>query len=98
VPAQRQTNEYSHSAMLPEVRDEDGTLYPACEVDPGEAVGWPRRLTGFSGWVEPDRAEAPVTAPVETAPAEGPAVAKTGRAKAAAPATSTDEKTTEVAV
>lgn len=75
MPAQRQSNTYPHTAHLPEARDEDGTVYPAREVEPGGGVEWPRRLTGFSGWADPGP-EAPAVGP-ESAPAP----AKGGKSK-----------------
>lgn len=50
MPAQRQTNQHSHTAHLCEVRDTDDTLYPAVAVDPGESIDWPHPIAGFTGW------------------------------------------------
>lgn len=66
MPAQRQTNQHSLTACLPEVRDTDGTVYPAVEVAPGESIDWPQPIAGFTGWVsEPGPGTSPVPAPPE---------------------------------
>jgi hypothetical protein len=96
MPAQRQKNSYPHTAMLTEVRDVDGTLFPACDVGPGESVDWPRRLTGFTGWVEPEAEPAATLADSGTetltppAASAGSAKSSRGKAQSAAPAESAE--------
>ncbi len=88
MPAQRQTNTHPHTAHLPEARDEDGTVFAACEVEPGAAIEWPRRLTGFSGWTdpEPEPAEPAEPEPAPTAPARaGKSKSNTGATPADVP-------------
>lgn len=53
MPAQRQVNMHSLTALIPEARDADGTVYPAAAVDPGESIDWPHPIAGFTGWTEP---------------------------------------------
>lgn len=80
MPAlQRQRNPGPSAAQVPEVRTPDGVLFAARDVDPGEEIDFPVRLTGFTGWADAD--PAPTAAPADevkpakkttaTAPAEG---------------------------
>lgn len=93
MPAQRQTNMHSLTALLCEARDTDGTLYPAAAVDPGESIDWPHPIAGFSGWVTPapEGLEAAESDAAEPA-ADAPASAKS-RTKASAKAADTTEAT-----
>lgn len=85
MPVQRQRSIHAHTAHLPEARDEDGTLFPARQVEPGGQVDWPCRLGGFEGWTDPDPAAAD-GAPVEAAAARArkPVPAAQGSEAAAA--------------
>jgi hypothetical protein len=95
VPAQRQTNMHSLTAHLCEVRDSDGTLYPAVAVDPGVSIDWPQPIAGFAGWNwEPEYAAAAAAAGLTEAALDGdtPSTAKP-RTKASAKATDAPEVT-----
>lgn len=78
----RYRNPHRHTAQVPEHRADDGELYPAVAVEPGEALDWPIPIAGFE-LLEPDRpakkapastAEAePARPTAKTAPTEGAA-------------------------
>lgn len=85
MPAQRQTNQQPYTAHLAEARDEDGVIYPATAVDPGEAIDWPQQIAGFTGWA-PDPPAEPEDAEPE------PAAAGKG-ARSRSKATETQEAT-----
>jgi hypothetical protein len=82
---------HSLTAQLCEVRDTDGTVYPATAVDPGESVDWPQRIAGFEGWAAPIP-EGVEPAPAESEPAEADISAPAkSRSKASVKATDTPE-------
>ncbi|MBS2531564.1 hypothetical protein KGQ20_02135 [Catenulispora sp. NF23] len=78
----RYRNPHSHTVQLPEHRAENGELYSAVAVGPGEALEWPIPIAGFEP-LAPDRpakkppantAEAEAARPsAKTTPAEGAA-------------------------
>jgi len=43
----RYRNPHPHTAVLPEHRAENGRLYPAVAVEPGETLEWPIPIAGF---------------------------------------------------
>jgi hypothetical protein len=68
-----QRNPNTWPATLPEVRDEDGRVWPTTEVPPGGEVTWPQRIAGFEGFPEHEPAPA---LPESDTPAEPAAAAE----------------------
>ena len=76
----RYRNPHRHTAQVPEHRAEDGELYPAVAVEPGDVLEWPIPIAGFEPLgtdrpaKKPPAATQPEAArPTKTAPAEGSA-------------------------
>jgi hypothetical protein len=78
-----------------EVRDTDGTLYPACAVVSGESVDWPQPIAGFSGWSFEPAPSAAENGSEETAdgPATGSEPAPAAKPRSKAPSKATDTTT-----
>lgn len=94
MPVQRQRNVSGQTRHLVETAD-DGAIYPARAVDPGETVDWPARLAGFDGWKDPDPPEtpAPADAQAEPEPPAEPATATKPRKAGTSPAATSPEVT-----